>query len=454
MGAEQLHLRLCQLSAEVISSWFYDPKFREAWQPEPDLFVLPAHRACAEVMAERGASLDDGALTLELKRRGKLKLFGDEALDGGAQAVGDLIHGTASTQTGWSALDKLREAVALRRLRQGLQDALREIESGLDLATARELVSKALTSAQTDTGVTILTEQQVLKAAMDQAMSERRKPGAMTGARSLDIATGGIRRGHVWVFGADTNWGKSSWLCMLADIALRQGRHPLIVTGEDPETLYGARLLARRTNVDAMRLRDAALDMYDRRAVTDVVNVASQKQILLDARGRSAEAIAADIRSACAIGVDLVLVDYIQAFRSQLQHQDKRTEVAHIGRIFTDAIKLGGAGGVMFSQITKDPTGKHPTKDSIRETRDLSHAAEVVALGYSVKKEKERKLDRYGRPVPDDNAHDATEEKEEERKFLFLDKNKDGPKGWKVELKWDDRTASFCEQGYAAEAAE
>ena len=81
-----------------------------------------------------------------------------------------------------------------------------------------------------------------------------------TGHYKLDKITGGIRKGFCWLFGADTSFGKSSWLISVADENILDDKRVMIVSSEDTEEIYGDRLMIRRAQVDAMRFRDRKLD--------------------------------------------------------------------------------------------------------------------------------------------------------------------------------------------------
>lgn len=430
-----------QIEAEqrVLASWFWHPEFRGAWMPRPDLFSTPGHRAIAEICAFRGRELTDSGLVLELKRRDQLKHFPD-----GAQGVDTVINGTPWVSDPWRELELLRELNGLRALRDGLQGMLAAIGEGASLAEAQNLASDALRASSVAAGATVRSVRGVLELAREQATQRDQPAGCVTGTKALDGATGGIRPGYVWVFGADTSYGKSSWLLHVGDLNMQRDRRVLVITGEDPPELYGRRLLARRARVNAWALRDRHLSAGAIRDLTEVVANGETSSFFLDGRGVAAERLAADVRSlVLSEGIELVLVDYLQCFRVAAKLQDRRTEVAHIARTFTDAIKASGAGGVLFSQITVDSTKKTPDKHSIRESRDVSNAAEVVLLGYEEKGDPE--LDAHGRKVEGDTR----------RKMLFLDKNKDGERGLRVEVGWNNVWAGFePDADYVADAAE
>jgi len=46
------------------------------------------------------------------------------------------------------------------------------------------------------------------KEALQRALSQKKQDNCMTGHWDMDRITGGFRPGFVWVFGADTSWGK------------------------------------------------------------------------------------------------------------------------------------------------------------------------------------------------------------------------------------------------------
>lgn len=435
MSSEALHEKLVSAAEKVIGAWFYDPKFRVAWVPEPGLFLLQTHQAMAEIMAARGADLDDGALTLELRRLDKLRLFDD-----GAHGVAQIIHGTTGVLDPWETLRELRELVALRALRNGLIDSLRELDQDLDLGKAKTAVANALVATEAANATKAATLRQALADEVGRMLGGRRPAGCATGSLALDKATGGIRPGDVWAIGAPSHWGKSSYLCSILRSAVAQGQRMLIISGEDPIELYAQRLINGWTGVNYWRSREGALWADERAAVSNVLTGVPDFPFFIDAIGRSAEAVASDIRSVLATsdmpGSNwIVAVDYLQAFKSQLKHQDRRNEIVHCARAFTDSIKRAGAGGILFSQITMVDG-----KAKFREADDIFNAAEVALFG---EKEEVPSLDADGQKIG----------KRYERRFL-VSKIKNGPSGFHVPLSCDDNSASFIENLEELDAAE
>src|SRR5688572_30202023 len=85
----------------------------------------------------------------------------------------------------------------------------------------------------------VLTVLELIQGAQKRSVSKFAGLGCPTGNYELDRVTGGLKPGFVWVFGADTSWGKSSFLIMIADECIRRGKRVLIVSAEDSEQIYG-----------------------------------------------------------------------------------------------------------------------------------------------------------------------------------------------------------------------
>lgn len=279
-------------------------------------------------------------------------------------------------------------------------------------------------------GVKLFTVRELLEGSRDRALSEKPVTGCTTGNYELDDVTGGIRPGHVWVVGADTSWGKSSFIVAVTDKNLELGKRVLIVSSEDPPSMYGDRLMARRAKVPAKALRDRRLNDEEQEQVRRVVRRAKPDPVYINAVAMPAEDVAAKVQAIIkAETIDLVAFDYLQEFVSKARHQDRRNEVRSVAKILRSAVKESGAAGIILSQITVDASKDHPDKHSIRESRDVSNAAEVILLGFEPKK-----------AISDKDGNTKIFEGEE---AIWVDKVKDGPKGFAVRMAWEGSTASF-----------
>lgn len=274
----------------------------------------------------------------------------------------------------------------------------------------------------------VLTVKDLLSDAMERALSRTAHTKCTTGNELLDYKTGGMRPGHVWLLGADTSWGKSSFAVMLADVNMAQGKRVLIVSTEDASSLYGDRLMVRRARVDAQRFRDKELEPEEIQRVVDVTAKALPVPVFLDCIGEKAERVSKMLEKA--IGehkIDMVILDYLQELRSERQKQDRRNEVADVASMVRTTIKRANKTGIILSQITVSDGKKYPDKHSIRESRDVSNGAEVILLGFTPN---EAITTKAGDVI------DAGS------KCILIDKAKDGTTG-AVAMKWNETFACF-----------
>jgi replicative DNA helicase len=299
----------------------------------------------------------------------------------------------------------------------------------------------------------VLTVRDLVNGAAKRAYDKRSSSFCTTGNYRLDSMTGGLLPGFVWAIGASTSWGKSSLLVMIADENLKRKKRVLIVSSEDSEHIYGDRILLRRSRVNADNLRRKRLTEEEREKVTDVARRAEDLPVFLDARGKSVEWLGPRIKKLIVEhSIDLVAFDYLQAFDNQRAQQDRRNQISYIARVLTDITKTaipGGIAGIIFSQITEQETKRTPDKNSIRESRDVSHAAEVVLLGFTPTQEIESEKwgtadmrDKDGNTIFDKTGKPRRVIPSGQR-VLFADKVKNGPRGAVLPIDWDENSACF-----------
>lgn len=278
----------------------------------------------------------------------------------------------------------------------------------------------------------VLTVRQVLESAAKRSKQTAGESSCTTGHYLLDDATGGIRPGKAWLFGAETSWGKSTWLVSVVDENLRLGKRVLIVTSEDDEDTYGSRLLARRSGVTARRIRSGKYFEEDEAAIEREIANAENLPVYLDARGKSCEWTARKVEALIeSEKLDLVAFDYLQEFEAKQQQESYRLTLKYIAKALRLPVKRKKAASILFSQLTIDEKtkGSAPNRNMIRDCRDVANAAEVIIIGYTPDK---AVMDGERVVVP---AGDRA---------IWVDKVKDGPKRFAVQMRWDDTTASFA----------
>lgn len=415
----QNHIRR---SSQVLTAWYFDRQFRHAWpDPDPTLFAFDTQKVIAKAFSLIGPDqVDEGRVLIELERAAVLtKLFGSPA------DVISMLEGGEPTREPLQALERLREIVAFKRMVADLRGFVHDAESGAyTLGEASAQLNHLVSVAASSAGARMVT----LRNAVIHVLKEAANPDKPKGLRvlfdELDDATGGFRPEWIWMFGAETNFGKSTLATALFDCIIEQGEPACIISGEDPCELYARRWLARRTHINPAKIRTGKMagDEWDR--LTREVDRTPDVPFWVDARGRCVEDLLLDARAVIkANGCKVAFLDYLQCLRWRKQFKGGKGEALdEAARVFVDLFRSLGICGVFLSQITKDANGQI-SKDSIRWAKEASHMAEVVALGY---------VDKEG------------------RRWINLDKNKDGPKSIHFETHSDPESSAF----YAHEPAQ
>jgi replicative DNA helicase len=402
------HEHITKAELVLLATWVRGPRFRTLWTPDPsDMFSMrgKAIAAACKAIESQGLAHGDAGMALIAQ----LHSSGDLAKH---WPPGSAPLPVATSTDPDADLRRWREQRCLFALRSSLVESLSSMTPGGDLSEARRRVLEAAEAARPNERSRGYSRAEEATMAVAGA-TRHHTNGQFSGFTGLDRATGGLRPGNVWVLGAPTNWGKSSFLIAVREHHLSvHGGGVLLVTCEDAPELLAARVLARNARLLGNNVRDACLTAQELERAHDYLTVSTSEGnpplVLLDGRGRSVEQIAFEVRAGIARhGISLVLVDYLQCISTERVTQDRRAEINHIARTLTDAIKTSGAAGILASQLTGE---------DIRESRDVEHAAEVVLIGRGGK---------------------------EEPREIFIKKNKTGPAQYAVPLTWDDDYGGF-----------
>jgi replicative DNA helicase len=329
------------------------------------------------------------------------------------------VSGTVTTHA-----RAIGEASRKRRVASVLSEAAGLASEGLT-EQALELVSSldGVSIAQAEP----VGLQQLMLDSYAVAKTPRGKAVLTSGHWWVDELTGGMTPGDCWVVGGGTSQGKSSFAIAVADENMKNGRRVIIVSIEDAAVKFGNRFLARRTGVDAKRIRDRRLTPDDHRRIAQHIATAPTDPMFLHCPGEKFERVAGKIDSAVVrYDPDLIVLDYIQECTTERDHGSgaagRMLELQAIARSFRAICRKRKVAGIINSQLTGYEDGKPPTNQMVRECKDIVNGAECVLLLYSV--------------------NDGNEQEQTKRRLVNVDKSKDGGTGI-VELDWDNVTASF-----------
>lgn len=280
---------------------------------------------------------------------------------------------------------------------------------------------------------------QLVDEAMDRyeaaVQNKGKLPGISTGFFGLDRVTGGHQPGQLWVIGGGTSDGKSAFAQQMALHMAANGHRTAIYTLEMPDDEVVDRLYAMHAKVDSALFKRG----FENRGQM-MGCVKANKELrdmpfhIRDVSGIKLSPLLSDIRVLAKRGVKHFVVDYGQLIEGEGNARSREEEVAKMSRGFKAAAKILRVSIDLLSQLNDD--GK------LRESRAIGFDADVVAtLSCPMVEEK----------VP--GSRESNFVRLEDKRVLFLSKNRNGARGVKFAMSFNGPTFTFTEEAKREENA-
>jgi len=380
----------------------------------PALFYHDVSREIFCTMVDEvtaGRPIDPISLTHRLRNLGRLEFVG------GAAAVSDVYTFVPIPSHFHYYLTVLRELYGQRKHIEAHARSLNFLFQARDgeVAETLDTIKGLMEEAGKMPGQ--LLKSVSLREAIDPLLAEielraanpGRLPGIRTGFPTIDMNTGGMMPGQVWVFAGEPGDGKSTIIQNCAENAAEDGHKVRWYPLEMPHNEQSLRLLASHARVDNGSLYRGELTNGEMMALTaSCAKIKRSSNIeLVDVEDASATDIFADIeRSDAAV----VVVDYLQLMEdTSARKSDTREGVlASISRRQKRLARRTGKVILTASQL--NDSGK------LRESRAIGQDADKVML-----------LKKFA----DENSETGFDD---EKRNLWCEKNRGGKRHWELSL--------------------
>ncbi len=274
------------------------------------------------------------------------------------------------------------------------------------------------------------TFEQLMGAAVDRYEESSKRggalPGLATGFPGLDHITGGKQPGQLWVIGGGTSDGKSAYAQQTALFIASQG-HPVgLYTLEMPDDEVVDRFFAMHAKIPS-DLFKRGIERRDHwtQLTRSFGEMRHYPLHIRDVSGIKLSPLVADMRLLAKRGVKHFVVDYGQLIESEGKSRSREEEVARISRTMKATAKQLRVSIDLLSQLNDD--GK------LRESRAIGFDADVVAtLSCPISKEKK--------------DGEWIETRQEEKRILFVGKNRNGKRSVAFPMRFDGPTFTFTEE--------
>jgi replicative DNA helicase len=386
------------------------------WSEEAELSVLGAMLIDGDAVVTAAELLDDSAFYREGNRRvfrAMAKLYGRrEVIDvvtltdelksageldaaGGMAYVAQLVDAVPTAANVEYHCRILRDKAILRRLIESATSIVQEaytvpaggVEDALDRAEQRIF---QIAQAAERRGFIWIKE--ILWPTFERIEELQRNPGAITGVPSgfvdLDRLTVGFQPGDLIVIAGRPSMGKTALALNVAQhAAIEHGKNVAFFSLEMSKEQLVERLLCAEGRVDSGRLRRGRLqdDEYARLA-TAAGHLNTAPIWIDDTPSISALEVRAKARRLAAeVGLDLVVVDYLQLMSGPRDSENRVQEISAISRNLKAVAKELSVPVIALSQLSRAPeqrTDHRPVLADLRESGAIEQDADVVLFVF------------------------------------------------------------------------
>ena len=383
---------------------------------EPADFSRQAYRTIYEgllSMLKSDTPVDMLSLIEHLKRSGTLDKCG------GIITITGIANYTA-TAAGVMEHVKIVADYAKRRKLVQLSEEVKHQAFDLETDISTEDIQQRIsaTMLQKASGKLVMMHDAILD--FTNWMEERSKSefhGVLSGVNALDILTTGFDVGKLVIIAARPSMGKTALAGqIIAHAAEKQKKKVLFFSLEMEREEIIARMVSMLSGVDSQKITTPkSLTEEDWTAILIAEQKISQWNLVIDTDKRQtpAQVIAKSRIMQAQMGLDLIVIDYIQLMSDGQKHRaDNR--VQEIGNISRELKKISGQFKVpviALSQLSRGVEArndKRPMLSDLRDSGSIEQDADMVLMLYR---------DKYYNPSSDD----ITE--------LLLKKNRGGRTG-------------------------
>lgn len=352
-------------------------------------FYVPKHSVIFDAVLglySHGEPVDVISVTDELIKNGDLQRAG------GA----DYLHTLTSTVPTAANAGYYAEIVAERALLRRLVDAgTRIVQLGYaGTGEAVEIVNQAQAEIY---GVTSSVESEdyvALDIALGDAVAEieaaGHNGGTMTGIPSgfadLDDLTNGLHPGQMIIVAARPAMGKSTLALDFArSAAIHHNKPTIFFSLEMGKAEIAMRLLSAEASVPLQKMRKGTIETNDWTTIAGIRGRINDAPLYID---DSPNMTLVEIRAKCRrlkqrVGLEMVIIDYLQLMTSGKKVESRQQEVSEFSRALKLLAKELQVPVVALAQLNRGPeqrADKKPQLSDLRESGSIEQDADLVVL--------------------------------------------------------------------------
>ncbi len=359
-----------------------------------DDFYNTEHKRIFQTMVD---ILDAGNFLDSTTLISKLRDYNELDRVGGVDFLFHLTANAAAPATLKHYIDVVQEKSQMRRLIEVAQLVVdKGFDSSTELNTLLDFAEKnVLSVTQARQTSDMLSSREVVEEFMENLAriqeNKDRITGLRTGYDSLNHITNGLQRGDLIILAARPSVGKTAFAL---NLGLNVARHNLngkagvaIFSLEMPATHLMSRMLSAQSSIKSEFLRSGQLNNDQSNDLSVAAGVLSSTNIYID---DSSTVTVPEIFSKCRkmkaeVGLDLIVIDYIQLITGRGNSDSRQQEVSEISRGLKQLAREMDVPVIALSQLSRNVEKREvkiPQLSDLRESGSIEQDADIVMFLY------------------------------------------------------------------------
>ena len=288
----------------------------------------------------------------------------------------------------------VRDKARLRRLIDAagkISAAAYEEANDADEAEARAagILLEATAGSLSDGGIVTPKQQADVLVDLLERRARGESLGMQTGFSELDHATGGLKKGNLYILGARPGAGKSSWAECLSEHLAKREKFVVFVSLEMDTEQMMERWASREGQLSSVAINNGRLTEQEWESLWKIAQRRSEMALyLVNKPGASLASIQALIEQlAMQEGrqPDLVVIDYLQLINEPRERGESRNDqVGRMSRSMKLFARSAGVPMLVLSQLSRDGSRRgsdpEPRLTDLRDSGAIEQDADLVLM--------------------------------------------------------------------------
>ena len=357
---------------------------------DADDFYHPGHRTLFAAMVSLTTSnqpVDAVTLSAELRGAGTLDQVGGLSF---LAELGEAVPTAANVK-------HYAEIVAKKsRARRLIRACTESVELAFETPNPDDAVDEAerkifeITKEKAKKGLTPVSRIVVDTFKEIEKLAEKKEAitGVSTGIHELDLKTAGLQPSDLIIVAGRPSMGKTAFALGIGlHAATHTAKRMAIFSLEMSRESLVKRMLCSDGRIDSARMRGGFLTEEDWPKLGRAAGRLSEASIYIDDTGNVSvmEVRAKCRRLSAEVGLDLVIIDYLQLMRGSPNAQSREQEISEISRGLKSLAKELSVPVVALSQLNRSVeqrVDKRPGLSDLRESGAIEQDADVIMFVY------------------------------------------------------------------------